>query len=125
VKTWKISALLGVALLATAAFAANKASVQFSDPVAVGGKALAAGNYTVTWEGNGPNVDVSIAHGKEVVAKTSARLLDLPKASNRNALVTKSNPDGTRSLTQIQLEGKKFALELGESTSQADASAMK
>jgi hypothetical protein len=126
VKTWKTSTLVAVALLlTTAAFAANKESLKVFDPVQVSGTQLPAGNYTVTWEGTGPSVDVTITRGKDVVAKTSARLQDLPKAPSRTGLVTKRNADGTRSLSEIQFGGKKYALEIGETTNQADASAVK
>jgi hypothetical protein len=126
VNTWKISTLVITALLlTTAAFAANKEALKVFDPVQVNGKQLPAGNYTVTWEGTGSNVDVSIARGKDVVAKTAARVLDLPKAPAQNGIVTKGNADGSRSLSQIQFGGKKYALEIGETTNQADASAVK
>ena len=125
-KTWKISALVAVALLlTTAAVAANKESLKVFDPVQVSGKQLPAGNYTVTWEGTGPSVDVTITRGKDVVAKTSARLQDLPKAPSQSGIVTKGNADGSRSLSEIQFGGKKYALEIGETTNQADASAVK
>lgn len=121
-KASKISALLAMAVLcATSAFAAaNKTSIEIGEDVVVADKTLPAGNYTVTWEGQGQNVDLSVAKGKEVVVKAPAHLLDLPRASANNAVVTKDNPDGTRALSQIQIRGKKFALELGQPTSQAD-----
>jgi hypothetical protein len=121
-KASKISAMLAMALLfAISAFAAaNKTSIQVTKDVVVAGKTLSPGTYTVTWEGQGQNVDLSIAKGKEVVAKTPAHLSDLPRPAANNAVVTKSNTDGTSSLSQIQVSGKKFALELGEPTSQTD-----
>jgi hypothetical protein len=121
-KASKISALLAMAVLfATSAFAAaNKTSIHVTKDVVVAGKTLSAGTYTVTWEGQGQNVDMSVAKGKEVVAKTPAHLLDLSRPATNNAVVTKDNPDGTRSLSQIQISGKKFALEIGEPTSQTD-----
>ena len=56
------SLLLGLALLlATSAFAArNKGSMQLLDPVNVSGKQLPAGEYSVQWDGSGPNVEVNI-----------------------------------------------------------------
>ena len=59
--------LLGLALLlATSGFAANKGSLQVDDPVTVNGKQLAAGEYTVKWDGAGPNVELNIMKGKNV-----------------------------------------------------------
>jgi len=120
-KASKISALLAMAVLfATTAFAANKTSIEIKKDVVVGGKTLSAGKYNVTWEGQGRNVDLSVAKGKELIVKTPARLLDLPRVSANDAVVVKDNPDGTRALSQIQINGKKFALDLGESNGQTD-----
>jgi hypothetical protein len=121
-KASKISALLVMAVLfATTAFAAaNKASVEINKDVVVGGKTLAAGKYTVTWEGQGQNVDLSVAKGKQLIVKTPAHILDLPRISANDAVVVKDNPDGTRALFQIQISGKKYALELGNSNGQTD-----
>jgi hypothetical protein len=121
-KIWKISTLLAtVALFAVTAFAANKGSLQTSEPLNLNGTTLKTGEYKVTWEGNGPDVEVSILRGKDVVAKTQGRLVDLPRAPLGDALVTKTNSDGSRSLSQIQFGGKKQALELNDQTSQANA----
>jgi hypothetical protein len=121
-KASKISVLLVmVVLFATTAFAAaNKASVEINKDVVVGGKTLAAGKYTVTWEGQGQNVDLSVAKGKQLIVKTPAHILDLPRISANDAVVVKDNPDGTRALFQIQISGKKYALELGNSNGQTD-----
>lgn len=120
-KASKIFALLAMAVLfATSAFAANKTSIELKRDAVVAGKTLPAGKYTVTWEGQGQNVDLSVAKGKEVVVKTPAHLLDLPRVATNDAVVVKDNGDGTRALSQIQISGKKFALELGESNGQTD-----
>ena len=114
--------LLGLALLlATSAFAANKGSLQVSDPVTVSGKSLAAGEYTVKWEGNGPNVELNILRGKNVVATIPARLIDLDRSASGNTSVVKRNDDGSRSLSEIRFAGKKYALALGNESAKADA----
>ena len=121
-KASKISALLVMAVLfaTTALAASNKTSIEVKKDVVVGGKTLSAGKYTVTWEGQGQNVDLSVAKGKELIVKTPAHLLDLPRISANDAVVVKENPDGTRALSQIQISGKKFALDFGDSTGQTD-----
>jgi hypothetical protein len=116
------SLLLAMALtLATSAFAANKASLQISEPTQVSGTKLAPGDYNVQWEGTGPSVEMSILKGKSVVAKVPARVVDLDQASPSNATVVKKNDDGTRSLTQIRVSGKKYALAVGEDAAKAEA----
>jgi hypothetical protein len=110
------SLVLGSALLlASSAFAVTKAQLHLSTPTAINGTQLKAGDYKLEWDGTGPNVEVSVIQGKNVVAKTSAKVVDLPSASNSNAAVVKKNDDGSNSLAGVRFEGKKFALELGES----------
>jgi hypothetical protein len=112
--------LLGLALLlATSAFAANKGSLLVSDSFTVSGKQLAPGDYTVKWEGNGPNVELSILQGRTVVATTPARLIDLNRSADQNTAVVRRNGDGSRSLTEIRFSGKKFALAIGEESAKA------
>ena len=114
--------LLGLALLlATSAFAANKGSFQVSDPVTVNGKQIGAGDYTVKWEGNGPNVELNILHGKNVVATVPARMVDLDQSPSRDSAVTVLGPDGHKALNEIRFSGKKYALAIGSQTAQAES----
>jgi hypothetical protein len=121
-KASKFSALLALAVLfAVPAFAAgNKASLEITRDTVIAGKRLSPGKYQLTWQGQGPDVDLSVTKGKEVVVTTPARLLDLPRASVTNAVNVKENPDGSATLSQIQISGKKYALELGEPSGQTD-----
>ena len=106
---------LGLALLlATSAFAATKGSLQLTSPANVAGKQLAAGEYTVKWEGSGPTVEASIMQGKNVVATVQAKLIDLERAPNMNAAVVKKSDDGSATLNQIRFSGKKFALDVSD-----------
>jgi hypothetical protein len=116
------SMLMGLALLlATSAFAAaNKGSVQFLDPVTISGKQVPAGDYSVKWDGNGPNVELNILKGSKVVATTPARLVDLSDKSNNDAALVKKNDDGSKSLSEIRFGGKKYALAIGSETSSMD-----
>lgn len=110
------SLLLGSALLlASSAFAATKAQLHLQNATSVSGTQLKAGDYKLQWDGTGPNVEVSILQGKNVVAKTTAKLVDLPSASQSDAAVITKRDDGTASLAGVRFEGKKYALELGDS----------
>jgi hypothetical protein len=111
------SLVLGLALLlASSAFAATKASLQLSSAVTVNGTTLKAGEYKLQWDGNGPNVELSILQGKNVVAKTSAHLVELQAASANDAAVTRKNDSGPNSLAAVRFQGKKLSLELGEAS---------
>jgi hypothetical protein len=118
------SLLLGLALLlATSAFAAgNKGSMQLLDPVNVSGKQLPAGEYSVKWDGSGPNVEVNIMKGNKVIATTPARLIDLSAKPERDAAIVKNNDDGSRSLAEIHFGGKTYGLAIGTESASMDGS---
>ncbi|HXX29064.1 MAG TPA: hypothetical protein VEI99_11365 [Terriglobales bacterium] len=119
------SLLLGLGLLlATSAFAAsdaNKGSLTTMTDVTVNGKVIPAGEYSLRWEGTGPNVQLNILKGKKVVATTSARRVDVEKSADSDAAVVRGNEDGSRTLSEVRLAGKKYVLVLGgeEATSEA------
>jgi hypothetical protein len=116
------SLFLGLALLlATSAFAANKGTLQLQDVVTVNGTKLAPGDYKLQWEGTGPSVELSIMQGKKVVAKVPAHMVDLEKPSSLDAAVVKRNDDGSKTLSEVRLSGKKYSLALGEEAAKADA----
>ncbi|MGO9087905.1 MAG: hypothetical protein ACLP6G_04325 [Terriglobales bacterium] len=111
------SLVLGLALLlASSAFAATKASLTLSDPITVNGTTLKPGDYKLQWDGSGPNVEVNVMQGKKVVAKLQAKVVDLKSPAENNAAVIQNN-NGNASLVGARFEGKKFALEIGESNS--------
>jgi len=116
--------LLGLALLlATSAFAAsNRGSMELMDPVTVSGKQLPAGEYSVKWDGSGPNVELNILKGNKVVATTPARLIDLSEKPNSDSAIVQQNGDGSRSLTEIHFGGKKYALAIGNESASMDGS---
>lgn len=93
--------------------------LQFADRTIIGGTQLKAGEYKVQWEGDGPNVELTILKGKSVVAKTPARRIGVNHAAVTNTTVTKANSDGSVSLSQIQFSGKKYAFEIGAEPAQA------
>jgi len=108
-------------LLATSGFAANKGSLQVDDPVTVNGKQLTPGEYTVKWDGAGPNVELNIMKGKNVVATVPAHMFDLEQSPNRDAVVTSTNSDGHKSLSEIRFSGKKYAFAVNAESAKAEA----
>jgi len=109
------SAVMGLALLlASSAFAASKANMTLNHPTTVNGTQLKAGDYKLEWEGSGPDVQVSIIQGKNVVAKVPAKVVELNSKAANDAAVLKSNADGTTSLTEARFAGKNFSLKMGQ-----------
>jgi hypothetical protein len=106
-------------LLATGAFAApaSKGTLKLFEPVTVQGKELAPGKYTVEWNGEGPNVQLNIADGKNAVTAVPARIV--PGAKNRTTgYSSEKQQDGRSELTTLFFEGKAYQLEIGDSASQ-------
>jgi hypothetical protein len=115
--------LLGLALLlATSGFAANKGSLQVDNPVTINGKPLAAGEYTVKWDGAGPNVELNIMKGKNVVATVPARMLDLEQSPVRDSIITTVNSEGHKSVNEIRFSGKKYAFAVNAESAKAESS---
>jgi len=120
------SLVMGLALLlVSSAFAATKASLTLQSPATINGTKLKPGDYKLEWDGSGPNVEVSIVQGKTVVAKVPAKVVDLNKPAQNSAALVKQNDDGTSTLAGVRFEGKKFALQMGESSDGMQAGSSK
>lgn len=120
------SVVMGLALLlASSAFAATKANLTLSNPTTVNGTKLKAGDYKLEWDGTGPNVEVSVLQGKKVVAKVPAKVVDLPSASQNDAAVVNKNDDGTTNLAGARFQGKKYAIDLTQSSDGMQAGSSK
>jgi hypothetical protein len=76
----KYGALLGVVSLSLSLglFARDRNEGKFTlvDSVQVGSTQLKAGDYKVIWDGTGPDLQVKIVQGKNVVATAVAKLVD-------------------------------------------------
>ena len=124
-KTTKVLLASLTLLLASSAFAGTKASLTLDHSTTINGTTLKAGDYKLEWEGTGPNVEVSILRGKNVVAKVPARLVDTNYTSQNNAAVFTTNSDGSNTLTGARFQGKKYGLEIGESSDMMQAGSSK
>lgn len=119
------SVVMGLAvLLASSAFAATKANLTLNNATTINGTKLKAGEYKLEWDGTG-NVEVSVLQGKKVVAKIPAKVVDLPSASQNDAAVVTKNDDGTSTLAGARFQGKKYALEVGQSSDGMQAGSSK
>jgi hypothetical protein len=119
-------AILALALiLASSAFAATKANLHVNNTLTVNGTNLKPGDYKLQWDGTGPDVEVSILQGKNVVAKVPAKVVDLSAAPQSDATVTRHNNDGSSSLAGVRFEGKKFAIEVPDANDGMQAGSSK
>ena len=112
--------LLGTVMFTASAFAAEKTTVEIRNPVMLNGSQLAAGKYTVTWEGNGPSVELKFVKGKDVAVTVPAHFVNLNTATYPGLIVTKHDNDSVV-LTEIMPSGKKYALAIGNDSVQTAA----
>jgi hypothetical protein len=105
--------VLGLAvLLASSAFASNKGTLQVRELSEVAGQQLAPGEYQLRWDGTGSNVEVSFMQGKKEVAKVSAKVVALDKASDYDTVVF-DHSSGKTIVSEVRFAGKKYAIALG------------
>jgi len=111
-------------LLATSAFAANKGNkgaLDLDTPATIAGHQLAPGEYKLTWDGTGSNVELMIlSHGK-LVATVPAHLIELSQPERNDAIESSTNADGSQTLNKIDFAGKKYALAFGEEATMTES----
>src|ERR1700675_1539112 len=114
--------VLGLAvLLASSAFASNKGTLQVREQLEVNGQQLAPGSNQWRWDGAGANVEVSFMQGKKEVAKTSAKIVALDRASDYDSAVV-DHASGKAAISEVRFAGKKFVLAIAP-TDKAEAHA--
>jgi hypothetical protein len=104
------SLLFGAGAFATPA---TKGTLKLFAPVTVQGKQLAPGEYTVQWNGQGPNVQLSIANGKQDLVSVPARVVVGAKNQTSGYSAAKQT-DGSSALTNVFFQGKSYELQIGQ-----------
>jgi hypothetical protein len=108
-----------VAVLASSfslnAFAKNKneTRVMLSEKVRIGSTELQAGDYKLQWAGNGPDVQVKVIKGKDLVATVPAKLLANKSTQHGDAVTIHTNAD-VKQLDQVDFAGGRQSLLFGE-----------
>ena len=102
-----------VMLSSAVVYAANRGSLQISEQVSVHGQSLPAGEYQAKWEGDGPNVDLTILRNGRLVATIPAHTIELQRKDQYDSVLGRRNDDGTESLVEIHFSGRKYALAIG------------
>jgi hypothetical protein len=86
----------------------NEGKFSLTEPAQIGSTQLKAGDYKVTWEGTGADVQVKILQGKNVVATSSAKLVD--KSLGTDAVTLGSASGGVKTVEEIDFSNRKQAL---------------
>jgi hypothetical protein len=115
--------LVQTLLMSTSALAANanKGALKVSEPVMVNGTKLATGDYQVSWEGTGADVEVNISRSNKVVATLPAHLVELSRPAHDSSYTTRRQEDGTASVIEIHFSGKKYKLEVGQEAAASES----
>ena len=108
--TLVLVAAVGLSLGAVAKDKNNEGKFTLSDTVQVGSSQLKPGDYKAEWEGTGSDVQVKILQGKNVVATTSAKLVDKKQATDS---VTMNSSNSVRTVDEIDFSHLHKALVFG------------
>jgi hypothetical protein len=107
------SLVMGAALLlASSAFAVTKGNLELNNAATISGTKLNPGDYKLEWDGTGPDVQVSVMKGRNVVAKVQGKLVDLPSPSAGDSVVFTTGENGANNVAGVRFNGKKYALDL-------------
>jgi hypothetical protein len=98
----------------------NETRVTLPDSVQVGTTDLKPGEYTLQWDGNGPDVQVKVLKGKNVVATVPAKLAQ-GTSGYANAITTRT-VGNVKTLDEVDFAGGKQSLVFGEATATQSSS---
>jgi hypothetical protein len=121
-----VKALVGVSILMmamTAVAGDHSGKFNLSTPAELNGKTLKAGDYKVSWDGQGTDVQVTISQGKNAIVTAPARLVEREAKAPRNAVVMRTNGGDTGSIVELQLAGKQSVLVFDKAATVADKQA--
>lgn len=109
-KTKALFLLLAIMVVTVAAVAADGAGkFVVRDQVQMNGKPLAAGEYKITWQGNGNKVDITVLKNNKPVATTTAKVTELEAPAPYDSVMLRTEGNN-KNLTEIRFGGKKSAI---------------
>jgi len=112
-KAVKLAVTAGLILgLALSAAAADK-TISFNNAVTLNGTTLQPGEYKLNYTTTGTTTEVKILKGKNTLATATGEMVSLERAASDDAIVTRVNDDGSRTIQEIQFAGKKSAIRFG------------
>lgn len=115
--TKRTKALVAALLFsASAAMAAPRQSIRMNvdEAVTLAGKAIPAGSYKLSWEGEGDAVKVRVAQGHKVVAETQGKFVEASNKAAEDGLVWQKSGNGAV-LSKVLLAGSTKVLVLAGS----------
>jgi hypothetical protein len=96
-----LAALYVIALSVAVGAPKNKKTINLSEPTHVGSVTLQPGEYTIEWNGTGPDVQVSFSRGKNIPVTVPATL-ETAQNPNDIAYAYHTEESGAHSLVEIK-----------------------
>lgn len=115
VAIWTSAFALAAAAVPAAAGSKHTGGIELFEKATLNGKELPAGEYKVTWDGDGGDVKVAVLNGHNVIAEGRGRLEKRNVRSDANEAVTQRDGSGARVITELHFAGKKEVLILSAS----------
>ncbi len=113
----RFAPVLAVCLMAGTASAKNRRTVSLAYPASVNGIPIAAGVYDVSWVSHSPEATVTFNKGKNVIATTQGKWMDRSVKYERDSVMYTTNPDGSRTISEIRFAGMTQVLVFAEASS--------
>jgi hypothetical protein len=76
----------------------------------VAGKTLQPGDYTFSWTGNGPQVEVAVKQDGKIVEEAKAKIVDQATRAEEQSMVTRKAQSGAPILEELRVRGERTAL---------------
>lgn len=103
-----VALALGMAMGAVAG-TRQSVSVELFSPASLNGTEIPAGNYKVSWTGEGNQVQVTFA-GKKVRAEAKGTLVERDSKAQASSVVSRKNGNGVPTIAEVRLGGEKRVL---------------
>jgi hypothetical protein len=97
--------------MAWAGTESHSVKVTLDSAVMLGGQTLPAGNYTFSWMGNGPQVNVAVKEHGRVIEQTKAQIVEKARRAASESLLTRTEKKGAPYLEEVRLRGERTAID--------------
>ena len=97
---------------AAAATGTTKGTLHLYDDVTIQGKQLPPGDYKLEWNGEGPNVNLTIDQGRKAVVSVPVQVVPVTEKKQNDGYVSTKNADGQNALSEIFFHGRNYELKL-------------
>src|SRR5262245_56649000 len=111
---------LAVALIALPASANDWREVRFGAAVALEGKVVPAGSYTLRWKTDGAgDVRVTVANGGHALGSVTGRWTELEAPAEADSVAFRVDGDGRREIVEIRFGGTSRVIRIDRAIAQS------